>query len=156
SNGTQTQLLFIRDGTVVTQTLDTQNIVLVGEPVPVAEHVGTLFAGVGGASYAFLTASSGVLIYRVGPNGSDDTAQLTWFSRDGKLLSAVGDPASYQNVLLARDQTHAAIVRGNDLWVMDLIRGTSTRLTTHGGLSQSSGVWSPDGTHIAYTANING
>jgi roadblock/LC7 domain-containing protein len=155
--GAKAQLLYMRDGSIVAQTLDTGNIQLVGEAVPVAEGVGAVTVGVGGAAYAFVTASwNGTLVYRGGANGADPTSQLTWYSRDGKMLGTAGDPGPYQNVLLAPDQVRAAVVRSNDVWVMDLVRGTSTRLTTAGALVNSSGVWSPDGTHIAYTASPKG
>ena len=42
-----------------------------------------------------------------------------------------------------------------DLWVVDLERGTSSRLTaTHG--SSMDGVWSPDGRRIAFRSNRSG
>jgi Tol biopolymer transport system component len=59
-------------------------------------------------------------------------------------------------MLLAPDQSRAAVVRNNDVWIVDLVRGTSTRLTTHGSIVQSSAVWSPDGKQITYTASPEG
>jgi len=155
--GAKAQLLYMRDGSIVAETLDTGTIQLAGQPVPIAEGVGTVTVGAGGAAYGFVAASSnGTLLYRLGANGADPTSQLTWYSRDGKMLGTAGDSGPYQNVLLAPDQVRAAVVKSNDIWVMDLVRGTSTRLTTAGAVTQSSGVWSPDGTHIAYTANLKG
>ncbi len=155
--GAKAQLLYMRDGSIVAQTLDTSTVQLAGEAVPVAEGVGTVTVGVGGAAYALVAASwNGTLVYRAGPNGADPISQLAWYSRDGKMLGTAGDPGPYQNVLLAPDQVRAAVVKSNDIWVTDLVRGTSTRLTTAGAVVSSSGVWSPDGTHIAYTANPKG
>jgi Tol biopolymer transport system component/predicted Ser/Thr protein kinase len=155
--GAKAQLLYMRSGSIVTHTLDTASVQLTGDPVPVAEGVGTVTVGVGRAAYAFVSVSSnGALVYRVGPNGADENAQLTWYSREGKALSTVGDPGPYQNVLLAPDQVRASVVRGGDIWIMDLMRGTSTRLTTEGAVVQSSGVWSRDGKRVAYAANLKG
>jgi Tol biopolymer transport system component len=51
---------------------------------------------------------------------------------------------------------------GNDVWVLDLSRGTSTRLTSTRGIvgtgtaATSAAVWSPDGSRIAYVATVGG
>ncbi len=152
------QLLFLRDGSVVAQTLDSGRLELTGEPVPIAERVGATALGGGTfASYGSFSASAnGVLVYRGGSGGGDEIAQLTWYGRDGKILGTVGDPEPYANLLLSPDATRATVVRASDLWVVDLSRGTSTRLTTGGALGTTAGVWSPDGTHIAFTANLGG
>jgi TolB protein len=42
-----------------------------------------------------------------------------------------------------------------DIWIFDLTRQTSTRLTFGPG-SQSNPVWSPDGMTIFYESNMNG
>jgi Tol biopolymer transport system component len=157
SDGAKPQLLYLRDRSVVAQAIDTERIRLTGDAVPLADGVGSVVAGVGGASWAFFTSSwNGDLVYRGGGNGTVDISQLTWYGRDGKMLGAAGEPAPYQTMLLSPDQTRAAVVRNNDVWVVDLVRGTTTRLTTHGSIVQSSAVWSPDGSHLAYTASPKG
>ncbi|MBZ5631664.1 MAG: protein kinase [Acidobacteriia bacterium] len=152
------QLLFLRDGSVLAQTLDTGHLELAGDPIPIAERVGAAGLGTSGSSYGFFAASaSGVLVYRGGGSGgADEISQLTWYGRDGRMLGTAGDPGPYTNLLLSPDATRAAVVEAGDLWVMDLSRGTSNRLTTARALVTSSGVWSPDGSHIAYTANPGG
>ena len=145
------QLLFLRQGTLLAQTLDARRLELTGEPVPIAERVGGTPADYTG----FFTASAtGVLIYRnlVG----DEISQLTWYERQGKPLGVAGEPRSYTNLLLSPDGTRASVVVAGDIWLVDLARGTSIRLTTAGALVSSPGVWSPDGSHIAYTANPGG
>jgi len=155
--GAKPQLLYLRDRSLVAQALDTTSVRLTGDPVPIAEGVGTITAGVGGAAYAFVTSSwNGTLLYRGGGNGSAEESQLTWYGRDGKILGTPGDAAPYQTMLLSPDQARAAVVRNNDVWVVDLARGTSTRLTTHGSLVQSSAVWSPTGNQVVYTASPKG
>jgi serine/threonine protein kinase len=152
------QLLFLRDGSVLAQSFDTGRLELTGEPIPIAERVGA--TALGGGTFAsfgsFAASANGVLVYRGGSSGGDEIAQLTWYGRDGKILGTTGDPAPYANLLLSPDATRASVVRAGDLWVVDLSRGTSSRLTTAGAVATSSGVWSPDGSHIAYTANPGG
>jgi len=145
------QLLFLREGTLMAQTLDAGRFELTGEPVSIAQRVGGTPADYTG----FFTASAtGVLIYRnlVG----DEVSQLTWYDRQGKPLGAAGEPRSYTNLALSPDGTRASVVVAGDIWLVDLARGTSIRLTTTGSLVSSPGVWSPDGSHIAFTAKSGG
>jgi Tol biopolymer transport system component len=44
-----------------------------------------------------------------------------------------------------------AVGRDGDIWVIDLVRGTETRLTSDGELTESWPVWSPDGKQILYS-----
>ncbi len=152
------ELLFLRDGSLLAQTLDTGRLELTGEPVPIAERVGATALGGGTfVSYGSFSASAnGVLVYRGGSSGGDEISQLTWYGRDGKMLGSVGDPGPYTNAQLSPDATRASVVRASDLWVVDLSRGTSIRLTTAGSVVSSAGVWSPVGNDIAYTANLGG
>ena len=141
----------------MSQDLDTGSLAMAGDPVPIAERVGASPIGAGGYSYgAFAASSNGILIYRNGANGSENISQLTWFGRDGAVLGTAGDPQQYVAAQLSWDQTRAAVVRANDVWITDLLRGTSTRLTTEGEIVESAAVWSPDGTHVAFTANLHG
>jgi Tol biopolymer transport system component len=73
----------------------------------------------------------------------------------------VGDVAEYSNPALSPDGTKLAIgimdvqTKTRDLWVLDLVRGTRTRLTFDPG-EDLNPVWSPDGTRIAFTSNRKG
>jgi Tol biopolymer transport system component len=101
---------------------------------------------------AFSASSNGRLAYRtVNPSTSQ---QLTWFTREGKSLSTVGDRGGHEQLALFPDGTRAiyrdvASTLAGDLWVTDLTRGTNDRFTserTVGGFP----VWSPDGGRIAF------
>src|SRR4029453_17320471 len=91
-----------------------------------------------------------------------DISQPTWYDRQGKMLSTPGEQKAYTTLVLSPDATRASVTFGNDLWVLDLSRGTSTRLTSSrsiagsGTAATSAGVWSPDGSRIAYVANPGG
>ena len=94
----------------------------------------------------------GRLAYR--PGGQPGSQQLTWFNRDGKTLGTVGSPAAHEQLALSPDGARAAYRDtphsiGGDLWVMDLRRGVSTRLTSEGTLGGFP-IWSPDGKYIAF------
>src|ERR1700733_11600958 len=84
TDASPSQLLFIRDGTLMAQPFDANRLELVGEPVLVVERVGFWRT----AGY-FSASANGVLVYRTG--GS--RVSLSWFDRDGKVLGTVGEAA---------------------------------------------------------------
>ena len=145
-------LLFVRQGTLFAQPFDVDRLKLSGEAAPVAERVGFNSQN-GNAAYS--VSDTGVLVYRTG-TGNVNTSQLTWFDRTGKTLSTVGAPADYRGIELAPDARRVAVhphelVGGGDIWLRDLARETTTRLTF--GAHNTSPVWSPDGTRIAFGSN---
>jgi eukaryotic-like serine/threonine-protein kinase len=143
-------VLFLRDGTLMAQPLDATRLETAGEAVPVAERVGST------NQYANVTASAnGLLAYRTGGAG---TTQLTWFDPDGKRLDQVGEPGQYTSLAVSPDGTRAAVRRlgtAGDLWLLDLVRGISTRFTFAPGLNDNP-LWSPDGSQIVFRSNRGG
>ncbi len=100
-------------------------------------------------------SSTGLLIYR---DQNSTQSQLSWFSRDGKLLSAVGEAGVVGYPRISSDQKSVAFTRSTesrtDVWTFDLARNTSARLTFDGATSP---VWSADGGNILYrTGNGRG
>jgi Tol biopolymer transport system component len=140
-------LLFLRDGTLMAQAFDEEKLELTGEPVPVAEQVGS------SNQYGNFSASANdVLAYRTGAAG---TLQLTWFDRNGKSLGTVGEPSLFARLALSPDSTRAAVRRSTasgDLWLMDFMRGVSTRFTFDPSQNDFP-VWSPDGSRIVFHSN---
>jgi eukaryotic-like serine/threonine-protein kinase len=149
-------LLFLRDRTLMAQKFDADRLVIVGEPLPVADEVGRL--GPGARFALFSVSRTGVLVHR---SGRTDASQLTWFDRQGKQLGTVGPMASYGVPWLSPDErrvtfTGATPEGGNsDIWLMDLARGNPTRLTFDQS-PDSSPVWSPDGSRILFTSERDG
>jgi hypothetical protein len=144
-------LFFLREGTLMVQALDTAKLQLRGEPVPVAEHVGTAVN-----TGLFSASPAGVLAYRTGPSGSAGSFQPTWFDRQGKVTGTVGQPGPDQGLVLSPDATYAAgrdntTGANGDIWLLDFARGVRTRFT----FRQSYGsypVWSADGNRIIFSS----
>ena len=136
------------------QSFDDRRLELSGEPVPVGERLGSFL------SNGFFSASAnGVLVYRTGTSAGQ-TSQLTWFDRQGRVLRTIGVPGLYLDFALSPDGTRVAASRnddltGQDIRLLDVGPGTSSRFTLGGGVSLFS-VWSPDGRRIIFRSNRDG
>jgi eukaryotic-like serine/threonine-protein kinase len=145
-------LLFIRAGTLMAQRLDLDRQQLTGDPVTVADPVAFDLNN----SVAVSVSATGLLAYRA---GGTNRRQLTWFDRSGKVLGAVGSPD--ENTLasprLSPDGRRVAVSRslqGNqDIWFLD---GTRTTHFTFDASSDTSPLWSPDGSRIVFTSDRKG
>ena len=147
-------LLFVREGNLLAQRFDASRLRLSGEPVPVAESMNYLGSSVPDGYAAFSAAKGGFLTYR---SNNSSTVQLGWFDRSGKLLGAVGPEGFYDEPALSRDGTRVVVditdpkapQEGTNLWVLELSRGTFSRLT-FGGAVSATGIWSPDGSEVVF------
>jgi eukaryotic-like serine/threonine-protein kinase len=163
SEGSEGHLLSIRNGNLMAQRFDPTRLQLAGEPVLLAEKV----ADFGHDAY-FTVAANGTLAYR---SAGVDKTQLMWFDRAGKKLGTVGLPMQDIHGAISPDGKRVAVSRSdspstnsralipgpsqsNDIWVLDLERGTASRLTFDA--ASDLPVWSPDGRHIAYASSRNG
>jgi serine/threonine protein kinase len=149
-------LLFMRDQSLMAQPFDLRRIELSGEPVPIAEHI-----AVNGATARPLFSSSqtGTLVYQSGETSGG--WNLLWFDRDGKQTGAIAQVDRYLFPTLSPDGNRLAVMifsgaQGiGDVWIFDLARGASTRLT-FGGASHTNPVWTPDGRDIIYASTAKG
>ena len=144
-------LLFLREGTLMAQPFDARRLALSGDPVPVAERVGSYRDG----AY-FSVSANDVLVYRT----ADNDSQLTWFDRQGAVSGRASEPGGFRGVTLSPDGARAVASRTNpldttkaDLWLFDLSRGSGAeRLTLGAGVAEFP-VWSPDGKRIVFSFN---
>ncbi len=75
------------------QPFDAKAMKTTGEPVPLAEQIGTDAVGLA----RFSVSRDGVLAYRTGESGG----RLLWIDRSGQELDTLGDPADYQSPLFS-------------------------------------------------------
>jgi len=125
------RLLFVRDKSLMAQPFDMTRGEALGEAFPVADGVSRTTNIV----YAPLTASeTGVLVYQRGTE-ADGGSQLTWYDRGGKMIGTAGNPDRIGDVALSADERSAVYTRvggaKQNLWLMDLVRGTAQRLTNN-------------------------
>lgn len=144
-------LLFARDGALLSQPLDAKTLTLTGQPVRVADQV-----RINSNSRGFFSASdNGILMYDQFAEG--EYRQLTWFDRAGKQLDTFGEKGTMNQLKLSPDQKRAAVVRRDpatgvfDLFVIDVARGATTRLTS-GPADVIDPIWSPDSNYLAWVS----
>ena len=139
-------LIYWRGGAIYSQELDSREWRVRGNPRLVAEGV-----GFNSSEWAnFSVSTEGTLVYHIG------TAlpwRLEWRDRTGRLLSVEGREGDYSQPELSHDGRWVAYVEGiATVWVLDLVRGTRTRLTFEES-DHYSPTWSPDGDWVAYSAD---
>jgi eukaryotic-like serine/threonine-protein kinase len=143
-------LLYLRDESLVAQSFDPKSFVLGRDLTPIAEGV----SGHGHFHGTFSANDRGMLIYETGSDAG--RSQLTFLDAQGKQVQTVGKDADYRNPVLSNDGTRIAVsietAGGSDIWVIDISRGTSTRLTFEPG-NEFVPLWSPDDEYIIYTSN---
>jgi len=143
-------LLFLRAGTLVAQSFDPKTQSLAGDSVPVAESV--LRTGKYDASFSL--SQNGRLVFQTG--SGNEATQLIWFDRSGRESGTVGKPADYRAPRVSHDGARVATAindpstQKTDVWVLDVARGTSTRLTFDPE-SDHSPAWSLDDRKVYFT-----
>lgn len=151
-------LLFILGDTLMAQPFDNLRMELKGQAAPVAKQVRNKITG---ASFtAFSASDNDILTF---PRVSPTVSQLTWFDRQGKLISTVGESgSSIGNPRLSPDGTRLAGIKGaggadsGNIWVMDLSRGGASTRLTFGSPIDNFPVWAPDGNRIIFCSNRDG
>jgi len=135
----ESYLLFTREDLLMAQPFDLDHQRVSGESFVVASHAGKSS-----------TSNNGVIVYK----NIFGRRRLTWVDREGRLLASLPEVGDYRQMSLSPDESTLAVSRvdtapNSNLWLMDLSRGATTRLTSDRA-SHWYPVWSPDGHRIAY------
>ncbi len=145
-------LLFTRADSLWAAPFDVDRLELTGEPSPVLEGVQVNNQQIG----KFALGGDGSLAY-VGGEASRASRTLVWVDRDGREESLGGSwpPDDYLFPRLSPDGTRVAVAiqettgENTDLWVLDLARGSRTRIT-RGGNNRFYPIWTRDGTQVTF------
>ena len=141
-------LVFGRGGSLYAVGFDPETLTTYGNPQLILQGVaGDVTTGV----VHFTIADDGTLAYIPGSVGAN-MRRIAWLDRTGTVEPINLQPAQYNDVRLSPDGARAAVLVGSsgsgDVWIYDLARGTSTRLTFNA--RNSSPLWSLDGKSIYY------
>ncbi len=150
-------LLFIRESTLMAQPFDAGKLTLSGEALPIVQGVSSFPGEAGPTAYAAFSVAAGHLIYRTGDR---QTTRLTWFDRSGKALEAVTEPGDYHEPSLSADGKKVLFgsMVGSaltDIYLLDMSRGSTTRLT-FSPENEGSSVFSPDDSQVVFFSTRSG
>jgi Tol biopolymer transport system component len=144
-------LYWLRERTLVAQPFDSQHARFSGDAVAVsgAEAISSVSSAPGNVRPSVSVSNDGTILFGTG----NDRYQLTWFSREGKVLSTEGGPDRYVSLRISPNGKQIATVLADssghsDLWLADLSRAIPSRLTFMGAFG--TGAWSPDARRISY------
>jgi Tol biopolymer transport system component len=148
-------LLYLRGSTLMGQRLSVADGRLMGDATVLLENVAATTAG-----YMPVSVSrTGTLAYA---EPLPTKGELIWFSRNGLPLGPPVAPFDdYVTLALSPDGSRVAVGRVDpqtstaDIWLSDLIRGVTTRLTSD-SMNDAGAIWWPDGTRILFRSNRGG
>jgi serine/threonine protein kinase len=142
-------LLWSREGNLIAQRFNAKRLTLEGDPITIVDNAGP-----------FWVSEQGTLVYRnlTALAALGGSTQLVWADRNGKLDAPFGEAADHNSIRLSRDGRRVAFdsVSGNnrDIWVTDLVRGVTTRLTSDPA-EDFNPEWSPNGEQIVFASRRN-
>jgi Tol biopolymer transport system component len=145
-------LVYVNKGTIFAVPFNARTFKVSGTPAPVVQNV-TSSPAEGAAQIAF--SPTGLMGYvRGGPLVPQ--YPIVWVDREGRTSPLINEPGAYANPRLSPDGRRLSLTvlrDGNwDIWVYDLDRQVSTRLTFDEG-SDSEQVWSPDGLEVMFSSD---
>ncbi|HUD71271.1 MAG TPA: hypothetical protein VMQ62_04850, partial [Dongiaceae bacterium] len=145
-------LLYLNNRTLFAAPFDLGSLKMTALPAPVLQDISS--SPEGGAQYD--VSAGGTIVYLTGQSAGARNA-LVWSDRQGKLTPVVESRREYLSPpRLSPDGRRVAVpivADGNtDIWIIDLVRDTQTRLTFDEGRDLYP-VWSHDGQFVYFTSN---
>jgi eukaryotic-like serine/threonine-protein kinase len=144
-------LLFARDNALFAWRFDPRSLKLVGEPAPALEQVryatedNLLSVSAAGSRLAYLSWMM--------------RRRLIWVDRKGRELGALGEVGGYEDLRISPDGRKVAVSQRDpshgqnlDVWVLDISRGTGSRITSE-RTDEFDPAWSPDGESLVYSSD---
>ena len=142
-------LLYALMGNLWAVGFDVGRLETIGDPVRVLEGVVT--KGTGGAANVSVS-DSGMLVYVPGAATTEGERILVWVDREGRQEALQAPPLLYETPRVSPDGGSVVVEVNADIFVVDIDRGTSTRLTFDEA-SDISPIWSRSGEHILFASN---
>ena len=141
-------LIYVHRGTLYGVPFDLGHLETHGTPAPLLEDI------VESSPVSF--SRNGILLYA---SAAKRIAPIAWLDSAGKLQRVVSPSLSIsrqaETPRLSPDGNRLALEVAGDLFVHDLQRGATTRLTFNAALNRHP-AWTPDGQHIVYSSDVSG
>lgn len=145
-------LAYLQQNTLYAARFDLSRLALTGAPQPVLEDVG--FAG-GILNWNFGVSETGTIVYVSGKGTTTEGTAIFWLDSTGKTQPLQLSQGGYVSPRFSPDGKRLAFGRvtipglAADLWVKDLERDATSRVTSLAGLNNNP-VWTPDGKGIVF------
>jgi Tol biopolymer transport system component len=148
-------LLFVRGRSLMGLRLNVSRFEAEGDPITLVEDVNA------GKSLSFAPVSvsnNSVLAYQ---SAGQTARQMVWLDRSGRQLGVSGEPGEYGPPRLSPDGHRAAVAklrpdgRGSDIRIVD-VNGSTSPFSAAAPVNETSPVWSPDGSRLAFAENRGG
>jgi serine/threonine-protein kinase len=150
-------ILYVYEQTLFALPFDVKKLEVTGTPVPLIE---SLRASPTEGAAQYDVAMNGTMIGMFGEAVSAQQTELVRIPLNGGREDVLIEPMDLYSPAVAPDGRRVAYSVGSfalaDVWVLDLERGTRTRLTFAEGTPDWHPVWSPDGKFIAYSSSEGG
>jgi serine/threonine-protein kinase len=148
-------LVYMAGGTLWGVPFDADRRTIVGTPTPVLNQVYT--TGTGGGNFAI--SETGVLVYAPASGYDAFARTLSWIDRNGTIEPLNARQHPYLQHRLSHDGTRVVYATGvtpeNNPWILDVVRGTPTRLRREASRDQQPS-WSHDDRWILFASDRNG
>ena len=156
------RLVYMRLGTLMAVAFDASSLQAAGAPVALRENVmqavNTRNNNAETGAGQFAVSTDGSLAYLAGGLSPDLLRTLVWVDRAG-VETPIGEAAApFWFPRIDVDGTHVVYsksrhnARAMDVWLYDVARRASTRLTSDG--DNGGAVWSPDGTRVLFRRGL--
>lgn len=147
-------LVYFHAQTLFAVRFDPQKLEVTGAPTPLLDDVESYFA----SGLAQFAVSSDGSIFYLPRDPTQSERELVWVDRSGNSTAITSEHKSYEDPKLSPDGKRLLVTIGPrphlDLWILDVRRAAWERLTNEG--TNETGVWSPEGTQIAFASSRNG
>jgi serine/threonine-protein kinase len=142
-------LVYVHQGVLFGVPFDPARLEVRGTPVPLVQDVAANGLS-GGGQFDF--SASGSLVYLAG-KVSGQAWQVAWLGSSGRTQPLLTTPGNYAAPRLSPDGRKLVFISGGGIYVHDLERDTTTRLTFNA--DAGAPIWAPDGKHIVFSKGLS-
>jgi serine/threonine protein kinase len=139
-------LSYVSQGTLFVVPFDSDALKITGTAIPVLQGVD---ADLSNAGVQFAVSDSGMAVYGSGGSASQ-SMNLVLLDRKGQSTILLKDVADASSPRISPDGKKLAFEKGSGgVWVYDILRGTTSSVTTVPGANYP--IWTPDGQRLTYS-----